>query len=92
MAGRGSKNHVHKYRKITVASSRVYACSLDDCTHYMPKHMEDLMMGKRSICWNCESEFPLDIDAMKMDMPVCMKCRLNDNEIVEILTSQHKDI
>lgn len=88
MAGRGSKRHIHKYRRITFTHTRAWACSLPDCTHYMPKHMEDMMLGKTSICWNCEDNFPLDSDALRMDMPICMKCRIGDSEIVEIL--EHK--
>jgi DNA-directed RNA polymerase subunit RPC12/RpoP len=41
----------------------------------MPKHQEAAVIGRLSICWKCESEFPLDEDAMTEDKPRCFNCR-----------------
>lgn len=46
-----------------------------DCNHYMPPHMEDMLIGRASICWTCGEKFPLDDESMKDDMPSCFGCR-----------------
>lgn len=75
MASNKSKRHTHKYRQILIAGTKVWACALPDCNHYMPQHMTALVEGKNSYCWNCGELFMLDTEAMKMDMPFCLNCR-----------------
>jgi DNA-directed RNA polymerase subunit RPC12/RpoP len=41
----------------------------------MPQHIENLVIGRASICWGCGDKFVLDEIAMKDDMPQCMNCR-----------------
>jgi DNA-directed RNA polymerase subunit RPC12/RpoP len=72
--GRGSKNHIHKYHHIDITYAKVWACALGDCTHYMPAHLNSLMTGKKSHCWECNKEFFLDEENMKNPEPVCMAC------------------
>lgn len=76
MSGRGSKNHIHKYRRIELAGQKVWSCALSDCTHYMPKHMEAFVEGKVSICWGCDKNLVMDIDRMKYDNPICLECEI----------------
>lgn len=76
MAGKGSKNHIHKYYRARVAGVDVWACGLDNCTHYMPKHLEELVPGKVTVCWSCDKRFMLDERAMKYERPICLDCEL----------------
>ena len=67
--------HIHKYQRIQRKySGGVWACALPDCTHFMPKNVEDQVEGKLSVCWTCGEPFILDEDNMKNDRPVCFKC------------------
>jgi len=90
-----SKKHAHKYYRAEVAGTRVWACALPDCTHYMPKHMEGLVLGKKAICWTCNEEFILDSEALKEDKPRCANCRSGikseDDLLREYLTTIPKD-
>lgn len=71
-----AKRHVHKYQRITFTfGSKVWACRLPDCNHYMPRHLEATVEGKATICWQCGNDFVLDRDAMLEDSPRCPKCR-----------------
>lgn len=70
-----AKRHVHKYHHVDMGYSKVWACALPDCNHYMPKHMENTVEGKFSFCWGCGEKFILDSDAMKSDKPHCIECR-----------------
>lgn len=70
-----AKRHVHKYHKVDMGFSSVWACALPDCSHYMPKHMENTIEGKFSLCWGCGEKFILDVDAMKLTKPMCFNCR-----------------
>jgi len=88
MAGRGSKNHVHMYHLVPFIGDKVWACALGDCTHYMPKHMENFVLGKKSLCWNCRQEFFLDEENMKNPEPVCMACI--NKELISHLLSKGK--
>ena len=55
--------------------AKVWRCALSDCYHYMPPHMEEILEGRKSICWGCGQEFALDEIAMMDDMPNCFSCR-----------------
>lgn len=69
-----AKRHTHKYYKVPIAGQTVWACALPDCNHYMPKHMENLVPGKGSICWSCGDSFVLNPVNMKNDHPKCDDC------------------
>ena len=70
-----AKRHVHKYHRVTLSFGLVWACGLPDCNHYMPQHMNQLVEGKNSLCWQCNIMFVLDANAMKEDRPRCFNCR-----------------
>lgn len=74
-----AKRHRHKYHKVEVAGAKVWGCALPDCTHYMPRHMESLVNGKNSICWDCGSDITLNPSNMLEEKPRCENCRLGLN-------------
>jgi hypothetical protein len=79
-----AKRHIHKYHKINFSYATVWGCALPDCNHYMPKHMEAMVEGKKSYCWHCGEEMILDIDAMKESKPRCIPCRTGIDDIEEL--------
>lgn len=89
--GTKAKRHVHKYYRATLSFGKVWACFLSDCNHYMPQHMEELVKGKFSICWNCDEKFILTPFHMKQDKPICMDCSLFAKTTVESKDSSEKD-
>ena len=88
MTGRkrtGAKKHVHKYHKI----NGLWYCALDDCSHFMPRNVpEEAMLGKLSICWNCDGEMRLDEDLLKEDKPRCAACSPNVAAIGDYLAAK----
>lgn len=72
-----SKRHIHKYYKAPYGVGRfVWACALPDCLHHMPPHMEKMVNGKASICWECNNGMTMNPDNMKLTRPICESCRL----------------
>ncbi len=65
--------HTHKYHRVGKFNS-LWACALPDCNHYMPKHLEELLPGKASVCWECGDAFILTTNNMKADKPLCDEC------------------
>jgi hypothetical protein len=76
--GRGSKAHTHMYHYIDIRYTKVWACALGDCTHFMPAHLDAMMPGRKSICWSCRQEMFLDEDNMKRNEPICAECVLKE--------------
>ena len=74
----------HKYYKVDVAQHKVWACGLPDCTHYMPKHMENLINGKDSYCWECDAHITLNPSNMSENKPRCENCRLGIKPEIEV--------
>jgi hypothetical protein len=68
-----SRCKIHKYYKGKIGMDKVWMCG-NGCGHYMPKHMEDLMLSKMSICWDCGEEFQLTRLLMISERPVCENC------------------
>jgi len=59
----------------------------------MPTHLVHTLDGKKSICWGCDREFVLDIDALQEDYPKCEDCRnapFTNAELDEMLILQIK--
>lgn len=71
-----AKRHTHKYHRIKVGSTYLWACALHDCNHYMPKHLESMIPGKATICWSCGNETLITVDNIDFEEPVCNKCML----------------
>ena len=89
MSGRGSRRHIHKYHKISFAGMQVFACALSDCTHYMPQHMEAMIIGKASYCWECDNPMVMDEISKKMDKPICVNCRTKKIELPAALLTDN---
>lgn len=73
-----ARKHTHKYYYgLVVAGAKVWSCSLPECNHYMPKHMEGRVEGKYTICWKCGETMILDdIEwARSIQKPICYDCR-----------------
>ena len=73
MAGK-NKRHTHKYHRINIAGDMLWACALPDCYHYMPRHMNNMVIGKKSICWSCNNDLVMDTRSMQSNMPQCLDC------------------
>ena len=71
MAKTGAVRHTHKYYRL---KDGLWHCALSDCTHYMPRNVEEQVEGKKSLCWECGEEFILDERAMESARPVCFAC------------------
>lgn len=70
-----SKRHIHKYHKVLVNTTKVWACGEPECYHFMPDNLKDLIPGRASKCWSCEDTFILDPINMKDDKPICINCK-----------------
>ena len=88
-----AKRHTHKYFRKKTAYLNVWACALPTCSHFMPPHLEDMVEGKATICWNygndndCEKITIMDSRTMKMDKPKCQVCDKESayNKIIETI-------
>lgn len=69
-----ARKHTHKYHRVSTGVLQVWACALPDCTHYMPKHMENMLPGKNTVCWSCDTETILTPINMSQDQPMCPVC------------------
>lgn len=69
-----ARRHIHKYYKAHLLVGDLWACALPNCGHYMPQHIEGLLNGKNSICWNCSEIFTLNPMNMKSEKPICNEC------------------
>lgn len=92
MSGKNPR-HTHKYYRVEIAGTKVWACALPTCTHYMPKHMESMMPGKMSRCWICDETFVLDKNTnMHMEQPICDSCiALSERRVDEIRNKKVSD-
>lgn len=54
---------------------KLWSCALPDCYHYMPAHMSAMVVGKASLCMECNEQFVLDPMNMRDDNPRCDNCR-----------------
>lgn len=79
------KQHIHKYQRISIGEFKVWSCALPDCQHYMPKHMEQMIPGKGTICWNCLEECLMGPIQMNMIRPFCDDCLLGGGTLNSIL-------
>ena len=77
MARAKSHKGNHKYHRIPINGEKLWACALPQCSHYMGKHIESMMLGRGTICWSCGTDMLLDEDNLKkdsLDRPICIGC------------------
>lgn len=71
--------HIHRYILRNLGSKekprKLYACSLPDCTHFMPTNK--LVIGKHSLCWGCGEQFVIGYDQIRAHQvkPTCRDCK-----------------
>jgi len=68
--------HIHKYRRINIASKgkekyNVFKCMEPDCNHYLPQ--ENLIIGRKSICFSCGNSFI--VKTKNFAKAVCEDCK-----------------
>ncbi|HWY34240.1 MAG TPA: hypothetical protein VNX68_06305 [Nitrosopumilaceae archaeon] len=93
MAKKKLPKHTHKYHRILAGFKKIWACADSECTHFMPEHLTSTIIGKKSICWQCNNEFILDDDSMKNDRPICRACSrpaINFDAITDLLENGKK--
>ena len=89
----------HKYHRVKIDNGFVWACDRPACGHWMPANLVNLLVGKLSTCWSCESPFQLNELNMRDVRPTCPDCSeemtiLNFNkpkQTVEELESANDD-
>ena len=70
-----AKRHTHKYHRMNINGNMQWKCALPDCTHVMPRHLTDTIIGKYSICWNCgDNRMIMSDENMNRDEPICYNC------------------
>lgn len=71
-----ARRHTHKYHRIPFGASKVWACArmAENCTHHIPPYMENTIVGRKSICWQCDSDFVLNERSIERDRPICPEC------------------
>jgi len=75
--------HTHKYKLVKTGKGRdgkdykVYSCQLTGCSHNLPNIK--FIIGKLSICWQCNEEFEVMSDTPRLPRPIvrprCLVCR-----------------
>ena len=100
-SGKGVKRHVHMYHYINLGYGLTWACALD-CSHFQPvifegNKIDRRIIGRKSVCWECRTEFVLDENALTEDQPRCITCRepelseiINTDKLNEYLKSKEK--
>jgi len=69
------KKHPHRYEHVETPIGFVWRCSLPECAHYMPQHMESFLMpGRRVMCNECSNTFILTPVKMQSIQPICDAC------------------
>ena len=58
-----------------IGFSKVQSCAVPDCNHHMPSHLSKLLIGRASICWECNEEFAMNEDNLKEEFPKCLTCK-----------------
>ena len=74
--------HTHKLKRIRYKSGNtIFFCVLPDCSY---KANIALSLGKRSICWRCNSPFILSEYSLRLAKPHCENCHQPKNIPFEI--------
>ena len=87
-----SKRHTHKYHKVLMGYISVWTCALPNCLHYMPKHMEQMVLGKATYCWGCDTEMILTPQNMSDDKPLCVDCKKRQSNLIQSIQEDTLDV
>lgn len=85
MSSNKARRHTHKYHQVIISGSPLWACALPDCNHYMPLNMTPMVVGKASICWQCNEPMILDKENMKLEQPICVNCSPKTENVLNAL-------
>lgn len=71
------ESHIHKYEKVTLGKHVIYKCALIGCPHHIRR---ELVTGRVSICWRCETPFPMTKHAATLVRPHCISCTKSEKK------------
>ncbi len=64
--------HLHTYKRIKQGERHIFKCVHPDCTHFTSR---ELLLGKRSLCPNCQKPMILSGKLLQLANPTCMDCK-----------------
>lgn len=94
-----AKCKVHKYFFSPSFLGGTWMCGNSNCTHFLHKHLAELVLDKDAICNKCGEVYTLTkqiIDRTEPDgngflRPICMGCKIGvGNEVMKILLGEAK--
>jgi hypothetical protein len=75
--------HAHK---LILLNHKTWKCLLPGCNFFVHLGLAHVLIGKQSICWNCEEPFQLAEWSLKEDKPRCDECRgISSDAIAQLL-------
>ena len=70
----GSPKTRHKHTHKLIKSGPVWKCALPDCTFFVYFKQEYILIGRKSVCWECGDEFLFNTSCLNQEMPICNSC------------------
>lgn len=67
--------HIHKYKRVILSEktgAKVFKCQVPGCTRFLAR---ELVVGEKSVCWNCEKELILSMENTSLAKPTHIECR-----------------
>lgn len=65
--------HPHK---LILLQKKTWRCTLEGCSFFVHIGLAHVLVGKQSICWQCNEEFKLDYKSLQDEMPTCYECKV----------------
>ena len=65
--------HPHK---LILLQKKTWRCTLEGCSFFVHIGLAHVLVGKQSICWQCNEEFKLDYKSLQDEMPICYDCKM----------------
>ena len=73
------KNHIHRYKKVRYGrkGTLVARCMLPSCTHMLTGNIDELLIGRQSLCPRCSEPFIIEKRiARRLVYPHCDACTI----------------
>lgn len=71
----------HKFIQVIGKYIKVWRCAYYDCSFSLHNSMKEMLLGRASKCWNCDTEFRIDERNLDEEMPMCSTCYLKSKDM-----------
>lgn len=76
------KKHIHRFFRVKGKYTYIFKCAFPDCVFSLNPGQFELLLGRESLCNECDNKLIMTEDSLEENYPKCIKCKFKYISII----------